>query len=182
MRARMGFQDVEVTTSPLDSPNAIECDHRSVLGAESTTLIGVGRRPQSALPKHQERRFQVGLELEEVLMGASNHLVDLACGAVSAPDPDDLGRMTECETELVEISVLGEDDQSAIKSRTPDDVVIRALQGQAADVNGARDQVFEPPDQPERKVVIDEQLHPAEMDSRRRSRSAANARHARMSS
>jgi hypothetical protein len=49
-------------------------------------------------------------------------------------------------------------------------------------VNGAREQVFEPPDQPERKVVIDEQLHPAEMDSRRRSRSAANARHARMSS
>jgi len=29
---------VEATISPLDSPSAIECDPRSVLGAESKTL------------------------------------------------------------------------------------------------------------------------------------------------
>jgi len=49
-------------------------------------------------------------------------------------------------------------------------------------VLGTREETVKPNDEPRREVLVEEKLHAAGTDKSRRSRSAANARQARMSS
>jgi hypothetical protein len=96
--------------------------------------------------------------------------------------PDDLRRSTVEETELSKVVVFRDDRISRLPGPFPDRPVCRTPQAERADVGAPRILRFESVDEPGAQVLVEEQLHTAEELASRRSRVAAKARQARMSS
>ena len=88
----------------------------------------------------------------------------------------------ENKATLVEVGVLGDDCQPMLGRVPPDDVVIGRRETNIADVRGTGVQVSEVGKQAGRQILVEQEPHAGGTDTNRRSRSAANARHARMSS
>ena len=115
-------------------------------------------------------------------MVRSENLLDIGRRTVTAPNPDDLWRRAEEEGQAVEVAVLRHDGKVVLGSMTPDSGVVGSLQADLPHMNDRVAQVPREFTQSRREVLIEEQPHAAPGTSKRRSRSAAKARHARMSS
>jgi hypothetical protein len=82
---------------------------------------------------------------------------------------------------LVKVPVLGYEDEPILLSVGPDGFVATSRESVLLYVSRIRVNVSEPADDPIRKILVQQQLHKGAANSLR-SRSAANARQARMSS
>ena len=83
---------------------------------------------------------------------------------------------------LFRSSVLRHDHEAISIRIRPDCVVVGSLQAFVSDVRGSGMQIGEKDDQAGREVLVEEQPHGGGIETSLRSRSAAKARHARMSS
>src|ERR1035438_7994581 len=106
---------------------------------------------------------------------------DGVCRAVPQPQPYDLRRVSSKEASLPEVSVLRYDGKSLLRGVVPYGAVRSLTESNLSNMDRVREQVGQSPAQPGRHVLIEEKLH-AGMLASRRSRSAAKARQARMSS
>lgn len=86
------------------------------------------------------------------------------------------------EAQLPKVGILRYDCKTAGLRILPDRGIVRGCEPHVADVFGAREEVDDLSYEPRREIFIEEQLHAAGTENRRRSRSAANARQARTSS
>src|SRR4029453_12310059 len=82
----------------------------------------------------------------------------------------------------MEIGVLRDDREPVFGGVLPDRVVIRSLQADIAEVGRARVEVADDVKEPAREVLVEKQSHAGGTETNLRSRSAAKARQARMSS
>jgi len=143
------------------------------------TDVGESR---ATLPERQERAFLVALEDKHVGVMVTENGDDLACRAVPSPNPDYLGRVPQQEAPLVEIGILRDDREPMLGGVSPDGIVIGSLQANLADMRRARVEVREDGEETGREVLVEEQPHAGGTETNLRSRSAAKARQARMSS
>src|SRR5574341_2018251 len=82
----------------------------------------------------------------------------------------------------MKISVLGHDHEPVLGCIGPHCFIVGRLQANVTDVRGAWVGIRKRPYQPGRQVVVEEQFHAGGTERSLRSRSAANARQARISS
>ncbi len=106
---------------------------------------------------------------------------NVRCGTVPGPDPNNLGWETEQETALAEVGILRNNDEIFLAGIIPHSLVIRMLKPEPAHMTGAGKKGGKRFYQSGGKVLIEEKLH-SEIVSSFRSRSAAKARQALMSS
>jgi hypothetical protein len=95
---------------------------------------------------------------------------------------DHLRRAPVEETQLPEVGVLRHNRKPAGLRVLPQSKVIPGCEAYVAHVLGGREEIGEPSHELRREVLIEQELQAAGTDNSRRSRSAANARQARMSS
>ena len=100
---------------------------------------------------------------------------------VSNLKPDDLGWRPFEETPLSEIVVLRDDHVTVVPRMVPDQAVSCTLETSVAHVDAPGVLVSQESGELRTHVLIEKELHAAGLE-RRRSRAAANARHARISS
>jgi hypothetical protein len=91
-------------------------------------------------------------------------------------------RVAQQEAPLVEIGVLRDDRKAVGDGVSPDAIVVCRLQANLADMSRARVKIAEDHEQTGREVLVEEQPHAGGTETNLRSRSAAKARQARMSS
>ena len=106
---------------------------------------------------------------------------DLFCPGIADVEPYNLRRRTFKEASLPKICVLGNNCQPLPSRVVPYLFVVSAPEFYARDVCACRILTGQEFNQSWAKILIEEKLHATELD-KRRSRAAANARHARMSS
>ena len=80
------------------------------------------------LDEHEVPQARVRGELFDVLEMSAQHRFDLRCGAVGAPDPDDLGMRFRDLGAFVEIGVLGHDRETVLDRVALDRVIARAFE------------------------------------------------------
>jgi len=114
------------------------------------------------------------MESQELLNGRGR--------AIAAPDPDDLGRMAEEETSLMKICVFADDGEALSGGIVPDGFVGGLAQADVSDVLRLWIHLVKRVNKPIGKILLKEQFHREGRETSLRSRSAANSRHARMSS
>lgn len=101
--------------------------------------------------------------------------------AVTHPQPHDLGGMPMKEAPLTEVLIFGNDDVSCFPRKVPDRLIVCSFQAKVAHVGADKRLLAKRRTKSVGEVLIQKQLHAGRLNNRR-SRSAANARHARMSS
>jgi len=106
---------------------------------------------------------------------------DPACWAVPDAEEDEFWWMPGNQTALVKISVLGNDDEAVLTCERPDKSVIGAGKVVRFDVGRSGVKVFHPLNDSIGQVFVKQKLHAA-VEKSLRSRSAAKARHALISS
>jgi len=111
---------------------------------------------------------------------------DVVRRAITQPNPDHLRWRPEQDTQPVKVLVLGHDDESVIASIGPDCTVRGGGQADLTDMDGTGVQVSERVNKTGRQILVEKAAwvaaQAAGLLTTRRSRSAANARQARMSS
>src|SRR5690606_31656109 len=145
-------------------------------------------------PELEEGRFILNDEPIDFVRAEAQQARDVLGRTVSEANPDDLRWWTEENAQAVEILVLRDEDEAVCGRPGPDRPVRRPLEPERGDMCGVRIGVREIADQARCEVLVEEQLHgrrrggpasrpqaPGTLESFR-SRSAANARQARMSS
>ena len=147
-------------------------------------LIGVPLRRASTLAgfDHEQCRLRFGEERFDLLMVAAQTPLDLGGRTVAESQPDDLGRRTEQGGTAAEVAVLRHDGEAVLLRVRSDGRVVRRRQTDRSNVNDISPDVAKAVAQPRREILVEEQLHLPPTATSRRSRSAANARQARMSS
>lgn len=103
-------------------------------------------------------------------------------GAVADSNPHHFRWVAKEKASLMKIGVFCHDDETVLGRILPDGVVTSRAQPNVAHMRGVRIIMLEGRDQSIGEVVIEEQFHLGGRDTSFRSRSAANARHARISS
>lgn len=107
-------------------------------------------------------------------------LIDLIRGAVAEFEPDDLRRVIFEYTAFRKISIFGDDGKPVDAGMIPNFSIIGCTEPEIVDMRRTGIQVRQSFREPRRKILVQQNLHAATVSSLR-SRSAANARHARMS-
>ena len=98
------------------------------------------------------------------------------------PDPNNLRWRPKEKASLVKIGVLRHDGQSVLNGIVLNDLVVCRMQRHISNVDRAWVEITDKFDQSRGQIVVKEQVHSGGIDTSLRSRSAANARQARMSS
>jgi len=132
--------------------------------------------------KGEERSLGVSLKDLDLCALTSQEAKDGLRPGIANRQPDDLRRSAVEETELSKVVVFGDDRIGRLPGSFPDRPVCRTPQAKRANVGAPRILRFESLDEPGAQVLVEEQLHAAEELASRRSRAAAKARTARMSS
>ena len=101
--------------------------------------------------------------------------------AVADAQEHEFGRMSEDQAALMKVSVLGDDGVSVLLSERPDESIVGMSEAVGLDVRRVGIEVENFRNDSIGKIFIKQELHAAALKSLR-SRSAANARHALMSS
>jgi hypothetical protein len=135
--------------------------------------------PSAAEEKHRLSAFRY--ELLDVVEMGGDCFGDLTGRCVAEADLNHLWRMTANQRPREEITVLGDDEETGVFGERPDSFVVVTGEPVIATVAATRESVRETVDEPIRRVLVKQRLHATDPGSRR-SRSAANARQARMSS
>ena len=111
----------------------------------------------------------------------SEDLVDRFRVAIPPANPNDLGWKPKQKAPLMKVRILGNDREAVFSGKSPYQLVISGFEPNQADVRGVRVEGCKALQEPVRDVLVKEQFHAGIVISLR-SRSAAKARHARMSS
>ena len=99
---------------------------RSSGAQRSGVMEGRGQGPEPS--GEREKRFLVvPLEGEQIGLVVSEDPLDLDRRAVPPADPHDLRRRPEHEASLMEIGILGDDDEPVLCSVGPDRVIVSGL-------------------------------------------------------
>ncbi len=101
--------------------------------------------------------------------------------AVAKTQPNEFWRMAEQQTTLLKIGILGDDHKSILIRIIPDGGVGSFRKSNLPHMNASGVQVGKEARKSRRKILVEQQFHPGSIASLR-SRSAAKARQARMSS
>lgn len=120
------------------------------------------------------------MKLKQLGMSAPEERFDIGRGAIAKSEQDDLGRMSKADRSMVEVDVLGYDDEVVGCSIVPYVVIIGTTKAEVMNVCRIRIHVAEQTDKPRRDVLIEEEPH-AGMTMTFRPRSAAKAKQARIS-
>jgi len=106
---------------------------------------------------------------------------DLPGGGIAHADLHDLRRMTSHQSPGEKVVVLRHDEKSLVTGERPDLLIVVRGEPVVANMTASGEARLEQTNQTIGKILVDEGLHATD-PNRRRSRSAANARQARMSS
>ena len=134
------------------------------------------------LVEDQERTLWIGREGTHIPGTAAEQCFDHGGWDIANSNPDHFGRGTKEKTSLMEISVLCHDGKAVLCSVLPDYCISCLLQPNFADVSGVRIFLLQGLNQTMREILIEKELHDGGIDTSFRSRSAAKAKQARMSS
>ena len=126
----------------------------------------------SKLKHGEDARSRVLLEAVNCLVTLSENGFNLAGRAIAAADPNHFGRKTQQFAHLVEICVLGDEDEPVLERMIPEYCIGGPIQPDTADVGRAWVQVRKTLDKSRRKVLVEEEPHPFTTNCWR-SRSAA---------
>jgi len=96
--------------------------------------------------------------------------------------PHHLRRVSAQKAKLVKVRILGYDREALRRRILPDGIVVRAAKPDVANVVTVREYICQGAHEPVRQVLVEEQVHVGGISRSRRSRSAANAKQARISS
>jgi len=124
----------------------------------------------------------ITLKREQRVVPISKQAFDVISRAIPSSNPDNLRRRSEKKAPLMEVGIFGDDRKAVDASVFPDWRVVCAGQAHRADVCRIRVQIAEGINKTPGEILIEEQSHPIDAENSRRSRSAAKARQARMSS
>jgi len=131
--------------------------------------------------QHEQCRIAMRAELPDSFLAVHHHLDDILGGAVAKSNPNDFGQMAKHEAALMKVRILRHDRLAVGFGVLPNVQVVGRRQAHIPNVRRTRDVRLEMCDQPMRHVLVEQQLH-AFSPIKRRSRSAAKARQARISS
>src|ERR1017187_1651358 len=131
--------------------------------------------------EHQERFDRIRKEFRHFVHPAAQKVFNHPCRAVTQSDPDYFGRMAVEKAPLAEVGILRHNHQLITSRVRPNIGVGGRLQPDVADMLTFAIAVRECRWKDRRQILVKEQFH-AGMLASLRSRSAANARQARMSS
>ena len=141
----------------------------------------LGKRTLGTSLQDQERTFCV-LEKNPDFRGiADNAALNVSRRAVPQTEPDRLRRRTVDKTHLVKVRILGNDAEIVQTRIFPNRCVRCRCQLQSVDMSGIWEFSDDPFENAPRNILIKQQRRCHAAPSRRRSRSAANARHPRKS-
>lgn len=121
-------------------------------------------------------------ERSDVRLMPAQEGFDHGRGAITGSNPNHFRRVAEEEAALMEIGIFGHDREAMLNRILPDRVIAGRAEIGVAHMLGVGVVVLQGGDESIRQVVIEEQLHEGGRDTSFRSRSAAKARQARMSS
>ena len=130
----------------------------------------------------KKRSMGISFEGTNGLEGASDQVFNGLRGAVAKSDADDFGRRTPHEAQVMKILILGDDRVVVLHRAIPNLRIRSAGHPMETDMGTVRKTVGKTLDQRGGEILIKEQFHAALGVWRRRSRLAANARVALMSS
>ena len=119
------------------------------------------------------------MKLLDELRVFSQKALDISRGTIARFQPYDLGRMAIEETPLVEIGIFRNNGETVMPCKIPHSVIVGVMQAMTAHMRALREKRCEKRNDSRRNILIEEEFH---ADMSLRSRSAANARHALMSS
>ncbi len=139
-------------------------------------------RCRPRLLQTQKRAFFVFFESKQFRMVFAQNGLDIFRLAVSPLDPDHFRRVSIEEAALVKISVLRHDGQAVLGGIIPDGLIISSVQVDLSYMDRFRVQICNCLHQVGREVLVKQKFHFREADTSFRSRSAAKARQARISS
>ena len=112
----------------------------------------------------------------------SEQRFNLICGTVAPANPDHLRWVAAQKAQLVKVGILRNDHEAFRGGILPDGFVVRAAKPDIANVTTVREYVYQGAHEPVRQVLVEEQVHVGGISRSRRSRSAAKAKQARISS
>ena len=134
-----------------------------------------GSITSSVAPRFADERL-------DLLAVTTETAFDIAGRTVAECQPDDLRRSTEQGGTTAEVLVLRHYGEAMLLRVAPNGRVVRRRQSNRSNVNNIAPDVAKAVAEPRGEILVEEQLHRPPTGTRRRSRSAANARQARMSS
>jgi hypothetical protein len=132
--------------------------------------------------KCHESGAWIGDEFHDLAVILAQQCFDKIGRAIAAANPENLRRMTAEKAERLEILVLRYDHKLFCFRQCPNFIVIGFLQSAIAHMLGCRLQIREREDEFVRQMLIEEQFHGGDIGNTFRSRSAAKAKQARISS
>ena len=139
------------------------------------------RRGVSISRNYQEGVKFIFAEAANLVLVLPEESCSLTSGAIPEPDPNDFGRESKHKAALMKLRVFGNYRKTLLLSELPNEFVHCALQAEIPDVRRIWENRSQHPDQVVGKVLVEKKLHEGTVSSLR-SRSAAKARQARMSS
>ena len=139
-------------------------------------LLGPGTKPQ-----YQTRFFIPLDEPRNERARRPQQTLDLSGRTVGGAKPDDLGRVPAENASFLKVGVLRDDCEPVVFGILPNDVIVGAAQSAFMHMGRTGINIGQHVGQARRKIFVEEKLHAFEISSLR-SRSAAYARQARMSS
>src|SRR5262245_36188538 len=122
------------------------------------------------------------MKRDEIRDTLPQEALKVARRTIAPLDPDDLRRRSEQERSTIEVGVFRDDGKTLPCRVGPDDGVGGGFQTHIANVHDVGTDVTKSLAEAMREVLIEQQLHSTPVAMSRRSRSAAKARQARMSS
>lgn len=131
--------------------------------------------------QHQQRRLLVHSELFNSPTFGSRQANYFRGPGVANVEPDNLWRKTLDKTSLPEISIFRNDREPVLPGKNPNLTIIGALQSNISYMSAFRILILQSNRKCWTQILVEEELHAAELVSRR-SRDAAKAKHALISS
>lgn len=134
------------------------------------------------LIKNQKRTLWIGGECHNFYNTSTEQRFDHGRRTIANPNPHHLGRIAIEKAALVEVCVLRRNSKTMLSGIPPDSSVRGILQAYIPHMLRIRIFLLQGSNESMGKVLIEQQLHDCGIDTSFRSRSAAKARQARISS
>lgn len=146
-------------------------------------LLGPGAGPAEERTSRQDKQrlMLIRQKLGYVVGAAAKQPLDTFRRTVAHPQPNDLGRMTVKETPLTQVRILGHNATTVPGGVLPHEGIGGGLETHLAHVQGSRVAILQRCWQVRGQVLVEQESHTGIVASLR-SRSAAKARQARISS
>jgi len=138
--------------------------------------------PALDLLENKQRGRGISSERGQVRVTGSQQILNVSRRTVASPNPNNLWRRPKEKRSMVEVSVLANDYELVLGSMVPDASIISGFQPHAANMHRGDAKIGKTVAESVGEILIEQQVHFVPVAISRRSRSAANAKHALMSS